>query len=153
MTLPVSGTITLAQVNTELGNASTANINLNQASVRSLFGKASGVISLNDGHGKSSYAIGYVSSYGFTNYGSYGTFYLYVSAAQPYSAIGMQFYANTSGQPLGGMQFLGYCDGTGNFSYTPVISNTDPYWYPPPQTNWFQIYQDSTNLGAFAASS
>lgn len=53
MALPVSGTIALSQVNTELGAASTANISLNQSNVRTLFGKASGVISLNDGHGKS----------------------------------------------------------------------------------------------------
>lgn len=53
MTLPVSGTISLSQVNTELGNASNANISLNQANVRSLFGKASGVIALSDGYSKS----------------------------------------------------------------------------------------------------
>ena len=53
MTLPASGTITMSQVNTELGLSATANISLNQAAVRSLFVKPSGAISLNDGHGKS----------------------------------------------------------------------------------------------------
>ena len=54
MTLPASGAITMAQVNTEMGLSSSAAISLNQAGVRSLFGKASGAISLSDGHGKSS---------------------------------------------------------------------------------------------------
>lgn len=53
MTLPVSGTITLAQVNTELGNASTANISMNQASVRSLFAVPTGAIAMTNGYGKS----------------------------------------------------------------------------------------------------
>jgi hypothetical protein len=154
MTLPASGAISLSQVNVELGNSSIAPISLNQSTVRTLFGIPSGAISMNAGHGKSNYLIGYVSYYGFANYVSYGVFSLYVSGAQPYSAIGIQFYANTSGQPLGGFIALGNCDGSGNFSYTPVISNTDPYWYPPPQTNWFEVFQDVSNvLGAFAASS
>lgn len=42
----------MTQVNTELGLSATANISLNQAGVRSLFGKPSGVISLSDGYGK-----------------------------------------------------------------------------------------------------
>lgn len=52
MTLPASGSISLAQVNTELGLSSSASINLGQAGVRSLFGKASGAIALGDGYGK-----------------------------------------------------------------------------------------------------
>ena len=52
MTLPASGAITFANVNTELGFSSTASINLNQASVRSLFGQASGAVDMNTGHGK-----------------------------------------------------------------------------------------------------
>lgn len=52
MALPATGTIALSQVNTELGFASTTNISLNQTSVRTLFGKASGAISMSDGYGK-----------------------------------------------------------------------------------------------------
>lgn len=52
MALPSSGQISLSQVNTELGFSSTATISLNDSAVRTLFGIASGTISLNDGHGK-----------------------------------------------------------------------------------------------------
>lgn len=53
MPLPSSGTISLNNVNVELNSPSGTNISLNQSSVRSLFGKASGIISLSDGWGKS----------------------------------------------------------------------------------------------------
>jgi len=52
MTLPASGSISLSQVASEL-SLSTTGINLNNSSVRSLAGKASGAISLSDLRGKS----------------------------------------------------------------------------------------------------
>ena len=60
MTLPASGAISLNNVNVELGLSGTTSINMNQASVRTLFGVASGAISMSDGYGKSNtIAIGY----------------------------------------------------------------------------------------------
>ena len=54
MALPASGAISLGQVNTELGiSPSTTSINMNQASVRTLFAVASGPIAMSNGHGKS----------------------------------------------------------------------------------------------------
>lgn len=53
MALPSSGTISLSQVNTELGLAAATAISLNQANVRSLAGVASGTISMSNLHGKS----------------------------------------------------------------------------------------------------
>lgn len=53
MPLPGSGQITLNQVNVELGNSGTAQIDMNSSAVRSLFGIASGEIKMSDGHGKS----------------------------------------------------------------------------------------------------
>lgn len=52
MTLPATGAISLSQVNTELGLSATASINMNASNVRTLFGKASGAISMSDGYGK-----------------------------------------------------------------------------------------------------
>ncbi len=53
MTLPSSGQITLNQVNVELGNSGTAQIDMNSAAVRTLFGVASGQIAMSNGYGKS----------------------------------------------------------------------------------------------------
>lgn len=53
MTLPASGAISLNQVNVELGLSGTTSINMNQASVRTLFGVPSGAISMSNGYGKS----------------------------------------------------------------------------------------------------
>ena len=54
MALPSSGQITLNQVNVELGLSGTAQIGMNDAAVRGLFGIASGEIEMSDGYGKSS---------------------------------------------------------------------------------------------------
>ena len=54
MGLPASGAISLNNVNVELGNTATAQIDMNSAAARGLFGIGSGTISMSDGHGKSS---------------------------------------------------------------------------------------------------
>ena len=53
MALPSSGAISMSNVDVELGRSSTAQICLNCSSVRTLFGKSSGTISLACGYGKS----------------------------------------------------------------------------------------------------
>ena len=53
MALPSSGAISLGQVNTELGLSATASINMGSTVVRTLFGIASGAISMSNGYGKS----------------------------------------------------------------------------------------------------
>lgn len=62
MTLPASGAISFADINTELGYAPNAAITLNDTAVRNLAGKPSGVISLSDLYGKS--AVTYKHSIG-----------------------------------------------------------------------------------------
>ena len=64
MTLPASpNSISLGQVNTELGRSATANINMNDSAVRSLFGKpgSGNIISMSDGRGKSAVTISLAS--------------------------------------------------------------------------------------------
>lgn len=53
MALQTSGAISLSDINVELKLSAAATISLNDSAVRGLFGKASGVISLSDGYGKS----------------------------------------------------------------------------------------------------
>ena len=54
MALQGSGAISFNDVNVELGLSGTATISLNDAAVRTLFGVASGAISMSNGYGKSS---------------------------------------------------------------------------------------------------
>lgn len=64
MTLPASGnSISLNQVNTELGRTATANINMNDSAVRTLFGVGGSgtAISMSSGFGKSAITISLAS--------------------------------------------------------------------------------------------
>jgi hypothetical protein len=56
--LSLGGSTTGQSVNLELGKAATATITMNDTDLRSLFGVASGQISMSSGYGKSSYAYG-----------------------------------------------------------------------------------------------
>lgn len=60
MTLPSApNSISMSQVNTELGRSSTASINLNESAVRTLAGVASGAISMDNLRGKSSFTLAF----------------------------------------------------------------------------------------------
>jgi len=82
MTLP-TGTITMAQVNTELGNSSSSQISLNDTAVRNLASKPSGTVSMNDLRGKSSFGVT-----GGTPYSSNGSEYNVFTSAGPLTVSG-----------------------------------------------------------------
>lgn len=57
MTLPASGTISMSQINVELGRAATAALSLNDAAARALAGVPSGPIKMSDFYGKSNIVV------------------------------------------------------------------------------------------------
>ena len=71
MALPSSGAISLNNVNVELGNSGTANINMGSAAVRDLFGVASGAIDMADGYGKANISMSNSTGGTITTSGGY----------------------------------------------------------------------------------
>lgn len=65
-----TGTISMSDVNTELGRSSTANISLNETAVRTLAGVASGTISMDNLRGKSNAPAATFSPDGGTSAGT-----------------------------------------------------------------------------------
>lgn len=84
MALP-TGTISMSQVNTELGRPATQSISLDDAGVRGLADRASGYLSMSHLQGKSAVSLGITGGFnqttsgGFSNYYDRGTFSAYTS--------------------------------------------------------------------------
>lgn len=124
MALPSSGnTISLSQVNTELGRGSTATIDMNDSALRSLFGKAGSgtTISMSDGWGKSAISISLASVAG-----AFGTAY-------PGDNAFADITFNSNGTISLGTSNLG-TQGSGNWA-TPTTTNIgSSYWIRATQT-------------------
>lgn len=67
MTLPASGTISMSNINTEMGRASNYQFSLNDSDVRALAGVPSGTISLSNFYGKSNIHYVRPSTYSITS--------------------------------------------------------------------------------------
>lgn len=141
MTLPVSGAISLRDVNVELDLPAGNAISLNDAAVRTLFGKASGAISLIDGYGKTNPTFGFDTtadilvvsddspqSYNFTN----GTITVYNSGVIAYAKLG-------TGQVAGPARWLfpGYSNGADydlRITGTATLGTGNTYYNVPGHT-------------------
>lgn len=102
MALPSSGVISVSQVNVELGLSSAAQISLNDSAVRTLFGKASGSISLSDGYGKANqFAFTISSNQTNANLASLATAAGWNGSSKLVATIGSGVYisSNSTGTP------------------------------------------------------
>ena len=102
MTLP-TGTISMSQVNTELGLSSTTTISLNQTNVRTLAGVPSGTISMSNLQGKSN-----------------------APTPQFNNAFNFQFGVLTQSSPASSVSFDFVSNGTIAYSYSGAIYSVDP---------------------------
>lgn len=135
----------MANIRTELSRSGV--ISLNDSTVRSLLGKASGIIKLSDAYGKSAYKLGTPSGYfdaGFVYYS--------VTGASPGAVITYELWYTTSGQPLGSLKTLGTTNSSGNLSVGFDVTD-DPYWYPLGQSNYFHFYQNGAAIGDIVVTS
>jgi len=131
MTLPASGAISMANVNVELSLPSTSTISLNDAAVRTLFGKATGAIALGDGYGKSNALTGQAA---FTEAGTFtwtapATLVSSISVVAVGGGGSGRWNGCDSSWPGGGGGALSYRNNisvTGGRSYTVVVGAGGP---------------------------
>lgn len=165
MTLPASpNSISLSQVNTELGRSATANINMNDSAVRSLFGRAgSGTqISMSDGRGKSAITISlpalgvYGTAYpGDTAFGellfnsngtiSYGSSNMGTGSAGSWATptttgIGSSYWVRAT-------QTGSY--GTGGFGGATQYGSAKGVWHQISNTPYFGVSRTGNGIGGF----
>ena len=165
MTLPASpNSISLSQVNTELGRSATANINMNDSAVRSLFGKpgSGNTISMSDGHGKSAITISLPAL------GVYGTAYpgetayaeLIFSSNGDINAgtsnIGIQDpgnWATPTTTGIGSSYWVRFTQtgsyGTGGFGGATQYGSAKGVWHQISSTLYFGVQRSGNGMGGF----
>lgn len=156
MTLP-SGQISFSQVNTEILRSSTAALSLNDSTVRSLAGRPSGAIGMNNLQGKTYVRYGTPSgSFAVINSTTWNV-YLAISNGMPNASFYIELTYTTSGLPypgyiavVGDTTTVGALDSSGNWSRTYNVFPDPPagnYWKPAPQTNYFDFFQGPVGGG------
>lgn len=157
MTLPTSGPLSLNQINNEFNRG--RDLGAYRGTTWYTDAGASGTftstnLGLNQFYGKRVDApYRYGSLYVTSSYsGGVFTVFTYIFSGQPGAYFEIYVTSTTSGQPLG-LTLSGTLDGNGDFSTASVISPSDPYWFPAPQTNCFTLYQDGTQLNTSCTSS
>jgi hypothetical protein len=154
MTLPSSGPLSINQINNEFGRG--RNLNAYRGTQWFTDAGSSGTfttsnLGFNQFYGKrvdAPYRFG-VGNLVFTNFGTSGVAYTTVTGGQPFALFEMYVIFTTSGQPTGNLAVAGSLDSNGNFAQTFNIigtgPETDPYWYPAPQTNGFSLFQTNAS--------
>lgn len=152
MALP-TGTITMNDVNIELGRPSGSQITLNDADVRSLAGRPSGTISMDDLRGKSVGPRGYWYVLFSPSLNRRALFELNFSGAPPNSPWRLELFPSTntfSSYPAnwtGDFGFNGFSNSAGNI-FTNVSNNNDTqFWWPAVKANLFDIYINNELIG------
>ena len=132
----------MANIRTELGRSGV--ISLNDATVRTLLGRASGSISMSHAYGKTKKGTP-------SGYFSGGYLYFSVTGAPPGAYITYELWYTTSGQPLG-TDVLGYTDSSGSLNVSFNVTG-GAYWYPQPKVNYYHVYQNGTPIGDLVIAS
>jgi hypothetical protein len=157
MALPSSGAISFSNVDTELGYSSSAQISLNDAAVRTLFGISSGAIDMNTGHGKSNFpaALLFVDVGNSSSYPGSGTTLYDISGNSRNGSFSGTHYPSYTGSgssaslyfnPLSLVLFSGI--GSGNF---PSGAFTVSAWFNfAGLSNWRNVYDG--NYGVYGGS-
>lgn len=154
MALP-TGTITMNDVNIELGRSSGGQISLNDSDVRQLADRPSGTISMDDLRGKSAGPRGYWYVLFQPSQNNRTYFELLFNGATPNTSWAMYQFPWFNTQNLyppgwnGGPAISGFSDGSGGIFFT-ASNNNDSFWWPASRGNFNDLYVNGETLYLFS---